>query len=46
MIDWEEAVLDGIDARQQADAGRWKLGDLARHIVAAYVQENLQGYAK
>lgn len=44
-IEWEEAILQGMEARLMADAGRWKLGDLALEIEIAYGEKRLQEFA-
>jgi hypothetical protein len=44
-IDWEEAITEGIEARQMADKGRWKLGDLALEVESAYGGKRLQEFA-
>lgn len=31
--EWEDAIIEGIAARQMADKGRWILGDLALAVA-------------
>jgi hypothetical protein len=46
MIDWEEAVTEGIEARKSQDKAQWKLGDLACALVTTYGGRTLAKYAE
>lgn len=45
-MDWESAVVDGIEARQNRDDAQWVLGDLALGIETSYGDHNLERYAE
>ena len=45
-MNWEESVLQGIDARQQRDGAQWALGDLANELDTTYGDETLAKYAE
>jgi hypothetical protein len=44
-MDWETAVIEGIEARQDKDKAQWKLGDLARQVKTNYSDHTLENYA-
>jgi hypothetical protein len=44
-IEWEEAILAGIEARQQKDGAQWRLGDLALQVETSYREHTLENYA-
>ncbi|OGO52530.1 MAG: hypothetical protein A2148_08515 [Chloroflexi bacterium RBG_16_68_14] len=43
---YEDLVLDGMEARQQADDANWRLGDLAAEVVGGYGEGKLQDFAE
>jgi hypothetical protein len=45
-MEWEEAVIEGIQARQQRDGAQWRLGDLALQIETTYGERTLASYAE
>lgn len=46
MISWEELVQAGIEARDDANDGRWRLGELAASIPKDYKTGALEAWAK
>jgi hypothetical protein len=45
-MEWEEAVIEGIQARQQRDGAQWRLGDLALQVETSYGERTLETYAE
>jgi hypothetical protein len=45
-MDWEEAVIEGIQARQQGDGTNWRIGDLALQMETRYGEHTLETYAE
>lgn len=45
-LNWDDLVLDGIDARKRRDGAQWELGDLAREVETSYGGGELETYAE
>jgi hypothetical protein len=45
-MDFEQAVLEGIEARKRKDGAQWELGDLALALKPVYGGQTLEKYAE
>ena len=46
MSEWEDLVLQGIEARQKKDSAQWELGDLALTVERIPGESTLERYAE